>query len=56
VADKPEVLAQQILALLRNPERRALLGSAGRALVEAEYDWERCGAALLHLLGTLERL
>src|SRR5579884_3869591 len=58
VADEPEAFAGEVVALLNNPERRSLLGNAGRALVESEYSWERCGASLLevlkkHLLGTV---
>ena len=50
VADEPEAFAREVIALLNNPERRSLLGSTGRALVESEYSWERCGASLLEIL------
>ncbi len=50
VADEPEVFAQAVIALLKNPGKRATLGSNGRSLVEATYSWERCGDQLVHLL------
>ena len=34
-------LARAMVELARDPERRATLGTAGRAKVEREYDWER---------------
>ncbi len=52
VEDKPETFAQAVVALLKNPEMRAAYGTAGRALVEAEYSWEHCGAQLLRALAT----
>jgi sugar transferase (PEP-CTERM/EpsH1 system associated) len=50
VADEAEGLVQAIVELLRNPQQRQVLGAAGRALVEAEYSWERCGRQLLQVL------
>lgn len=50
VADQPEAFAQAVVELIRNPELRRTLGTAGRALAEAEYSWERCGDQLLHVL------
>ena len=38
IADSPRQFADAIVALLRNPARRAELGAAARAFVEA-YDW-----------------
>lgn len=52
VADQPETFAQAVVAFLNNPEMRAAYGNAGRALVEAEYSWEHCGARLLRVLET----
>lgn len=52
VADQPEAFAQAVVTFLNNPEMRAVYGSAGRALVEAEYGWERCGSQLLRALET----
>ena len=46
VADQPELFAQAVVDLLQHAEKRASLGNAGRALVEAEYSWERCGKTL----------
>lgn len=50
VTDEPEKFAQAVITLLKNPDMRAAYGSAGRALVEAEYSWESCGARLLQVL------
>ena len=50
VADQPEAFAQAVVELLGDPSMRIALGSAGRALIEAEYSWEQCGAQLLHVL------
>ena len=50
VADQPETFAHAICALLRDPQQRARLGSAGRDLVETEYSWGRSSEQLLHLL------
>ena len=52
VANQQEAFAQAVVTFLNNPEMRAAYGSAGRALVEAEYSWERCGARLLRVLET----
>lgn len=37
--NNPEAFAEAVIALLRDPARRARLGRAGRAFVEAHYDW-----------------
>ncbi|HLI05175.1 MAG TPA: glycosyltransferase [Ktedonobacteraceae bacterium] len=50
IEDQPEKFAQAVVALLNDSERRRALGAAGRALVETEYSWERCGGQLLHAL------
>lgn len=50
IADQPEAFARAVVELLGNSSMRIALGSAGRALVEAEYSWEQCGAQLLHIL------
>ena len=39
IADSPDAFATQVIALLRNLERRHDLGSNARTLVEAKYDW-----------------
>jgi sugar transferase (PEP-CTERM/EpsH1 system associated) len=39
LADEPEPFADAVVSLLRSPERREALGRAGRAFVEARYDW-----------------
>jgi glycosyltransferase involved in cell wall biosynthesis len=53
VADQPAALAQSIVDLLRNAEQRTALGRAGRALVETEYSWKRCGD---DVIGALEKI
>ncbi len=40
LADDPVDFAQAVVGLLREPDRRAELGRAGRAFVRANYDWE----------------
>lgn len=55
VADQPAEFAQAIVTLMKNPEMREALGTAGRELVETEYSWERCGERLLNLLQERER-
>lgn len=47
-------VADAIAALLRNPARRAAMGRAGRAAVEAHYNWDR--VALETLRFTHERV
>ncbi len=52
IADRPEKFAQAVIQLLKDPELRTKLGNAGRALVEAKYSWEYCGAQLLQAIET----
>ena len=40
LADEPELFAQELLDLLRNPVRRATLGQKGQAFAGANYDWQ----------------
>lgn len=40
-ADAPDEFARAVVTLLRDPERRAALGEAGRALVETRHGWSR---------------
>ena len=44
-ADQPREFADAVVALLRDPERRAQLGAAGRHLVETCYSWPTIGRA-----------
>jgi len=44
-ADQPRAFADAVVALLRDPERRAQLGTAGRHLVETCYSWPTIGRA-----------
>ena len=55
VADQPEEIAQAIVTLLKNPEMREALGTAGREIAETEYNWRRCGDLLLRILEERER-
>ena len=41
IADSPNEFASQVIALLRDPERRRDLGRHARALVESKYDWRQ---------------
>jgi polysaccharide biosynthesis protein PslH len=50
VSDQAEAFAQDVIAFMHNSEMRTTFGTAGRALVEAEYSWERCGNRLSHIL------
>ncbi len=54
VADTPAAFVQAVVTLLHNPQMRNALGYAGRALVEAEYSWDRCGEQLVHILAEKE--
>jgi sugar transferase (PEP-CTERM/EpsH1 system associated) len=49
VADDPEALSREAIALLGDRERAEAMGIAARQFVEREYVWERA-------MGTLERL
>jgi glycosyltransferase involved in cell wall biosynthesis len=40
LADSSKAFAERVLELLENPSLRARMAEKGRALVEAEYDWE----------------
>jgi glycosyltransferase involved in cell wall biosynthesis len=40
IADAPAEFAEQVLALLRDPDRRRQLGANGRRLVETRYSWD----------------
>ncbi len=39
VADAPEAFAREVIALLRDAERRRALGQTARAVAESKYDW-----------------
>ena len=47
VADDPEKMAEKILELLNDPERRREIGQNARALIEERYTWDVIGAELL---------
>lgn len=46
VASSAEELARSLVALLRDPERRAKLGEAGRVFVERRHSWSAVGTRL----------
>lgn len=64
LADEPEELARQIVALLRDPMRRRQLGSAGRQLVTQHFTWdvvarrftEICEEVVSRRRGTVSRM
>jgi phosphatidyl-myo-inositol alpha-mannosyltransferase len=43
----PEVLAQAVIGLLEDEERRRALGEAARELAAGEYGWDRIAERLL---------
>jgi glycosyltransferase involved in cell wall biosynthesis len=45
LADGPDALCQEALALLGDPDRRRALGEAGRRLMEERYSWASVTAA-----------
>ncbi|MBN1419568.1 MAG: glycosyltransferase [Planctomycetes bacterium] len=49
LADEPAAFADAVLAVLRDGERAASLGRAGRALAEARYSWRAIGRRLSDL-------
>jgi glycosyltransferase involved in cell wall biosynthesis len=51
LADGPEALCQEALALLASAQRRAALGAAGRRLMEERYSWASVTAAFDRHLG-----
>lgn len=44
-ANDPDTFAQEVIALLKDPLRRHILGRAGRELVEAHYSWPHIARA-----------
>ena len=49
-ARDPDAIASAVVSLAKDPERRARLGSTGRAFVEGRFEWERSVAAMLAVL------
>lgn len=47
VADAPEEMAEKILGLLNDDEKRKMIGESGRALIEERYTWDVVGEKLL---------
>jgi glycosyltransferase involved in cell wall biosynthesis len=46
IADEPEAFAREVVALLRDRERRKTLEGAARALVVENYDWSAVAGQL----------
>ena len=46
-------LAEALVELLEDEERRVALGAAGRRLAEAEYGWTRIGSRMIEIYGGL---
>lgn len=46
IADDPADFARAVVSLLRDPARRQALAHAARALVEAEYGWDRAASQM----------
>lgn len=53
VADEPDAFVEAVASLLRDAEKRARLGCAGRALVEQRYGWRYCGELLTRAVSEL---
>lgn len=51
-ADFADRLAQAIIDLAQDPERRVRMGQAGAARVRAEFDWERKADRMLEIYAT----
>ena len=49
--DDPHLLAEEVAALLGDPQRRQLLGEAGRRYVEAHRGWETIARAVVEAAG-----
>lgn len=49
VAQNAQEFADDVLQLLRNPERAAQLARAGREMVRDRYSWESCARSFEHL-------
>jgi glycosyltransferase involved in cell wall biosynthesis len=47
-SDRPDEIANQVLALLRAPERREVMGRRARQLAETEFGWNRIADRLEH--------
>jgi len=50
IADRPAEFAERVVDLLRSPELRARLATAGRRLVESKHDWDVVGQELRALV------
>lgn len=53
--DDDVALAEAILALLDDPDRRSLMGQAGRRRIEGEMSWQRQAAAYVGVFADLSR-
>lgn len=50
IADTPESFAAKTIELLKSPDLRAKISSAGRRLMEQRYDWKVLGAQISEML------
>lgn len=48
--DDPSALAEALVGLASDPERRRAMGEAGRAMVVADYEWDGCVERMLAVL------
>jgi len=55
LGDTPEALAAHVISLIEHPDLADRLGSAGRNLFQANYDWSACLAGLEGLYQSLAR-
>jgi phosphatidylinositol alpha-1,6-mannosyltransferase len=46
-----DAVADAIIGLLRDPDRAAMMGAAGRAWVERDWTWAATAASLAEMLG-----
>jgi glycosyltransferase involved in cell wall biosynthesis len=53
IADQPAEFAAAVVELLRSPEKRRQIGTAGRDLVMRRYTWDACAASYDAIYGQL---
>lgn len=55
IANTPTELANAVLSLFDNPQRRSELAAAGRQLIEREYTWDIIGQQLIEVIEQVRR-